>query len=222
LASYIEAVDITYTLAENDSILRRFNPIDASYFKEHAEPDGYPLHVSQHKTVYKVYRRHYALQEEQAASDRVIKSTHRKDVSSHYGLNGKVEIDVSSDIAHASLSIFRTGLGWTEIAYTNKQRDKILFSGLGRDVMYLITRYDSLGLKHVGDPFYLSTDTNTVHFGADGRKETVTLYRKYPLFGNWVAQWQRMLGGTYLLVWLFLTGVGGGAELPEGYVRYPA
>lgn len=188
MASYIEAVDITYTLAENDSILRRFNPIDASYFKEHAEPDGYPLHVSQHKTVYKVYRRHYALQEEQAASDRVIKSTHRKDVSSHYGLNGKVEIDVSSDIAHASLSIFRTGLGWTEIAYTNKQRDKILFSGLGRDVMYLITRYDSLGLKHVGDPFYLSTDTNRIHFGADGRKETVTLYRKYPLFGNWVAQ----------------------------------
>lgn len=190
--AYIASSGATYTLDKEDSILRRFNRIDASYFKEHAEPIAYPLHVSQFKTVYKVYRRDYALQKnEEIATEQ---SNHKLDVSIEYGLNGTIEEQVGANISHAGLSVFRTGAGWHEFAQTVRKDDKVSFSGLGKNVMYLITAYDSLGLSHIGDPFYLDENNVPQYFHPKDTTGEITLYRKYPLFGTWTAQWQRMLG----------------------------
>jgi len=174
------------------------NPINASYFKEHYNPDHSHINVSQFKTVYKIYRRAYAVlpDEDKQIKRRRWGFCHKLDVSKEYDLNGRVELPAGESTMYATLSVFVTGDDWREFAVAENRDGKVVFEDVGLNVMYLPVLYDDLGLKHVGTPFYIDGRQRVQTMNKSAGRQDIVLYRKYPLFGNWTAQWERMVGGV--------------------------
>ena len=196
--AFIDSKGRTLTLHERDSVLRKFNPINASYFKEHYQPEDVHINVSRYKTVYKVYRKNFAVMpdERKWLKNQEKAFYHRSDVSAEYGLNRRVELPTKGNIVYATLSVFMTGSDWREFDMAESRNGKVVFEHLGANVMYLPVFYDDIGLKRIGIPFYIDNNGQMQRFNKVEGSQTVTLYRKYPLFGNWTAQWKRMVGGV--------------------------
>ncbi|WP_196940250.1 hypothetical protein [Sphingobacterium pedocola] len=193
--SFVDNTDNVYTLATRDSVLRERNPIDASTFKEHFDPNSKNFNISSAKTVYKVYRNTYQLVEQKGLSIGNTNFGHKLDVSERYGLLGSVKLEAKGS-DYVTLSVFKTGDDWKEFVISKVNQNRSSFEHLGVNVVYLPSYYSNGKLRNIGTPFYIDSDNNVVYVKAHKKKlQNIVLRRKYPLFGNWTAQWNRMIGG---------------------------
>jgi len=194
--SFIDKNGKTKTLAEGDSILRELNPIDASTFKEHEELADKRFNISKEKTVYKVFRKNFSYhRNENAIKNISLNLPAGRDVSVDYHLKQSIRLDVDSNDIAVTLSIFRTGKDWEAFIIAAPENRKVEFHNLGPNVVYLPTFYKRNGDIYQGTPFYIDTSNFLYTFSPSESLTSAKLYRKYPIFGNWVAQWNRMLGG---------------------------
>lgn len=192
--SYIDDSGVPYTIADKDTVLQAMNPIDASTFKEHYDPQHENFSISKRKTVYKIYRQTYQLYKNDHYADTEQKVTHRRDVSQYYGLTGTADLKASG-YAYASLSVFKTGEDWKEFVFTKIKQNKVSFDNLGDSVMYLTTFYKNGQEKEIGRPFFINRDNEITWIEPHtSHIDTLILRRKYPLFGNWTAIWHKMKG----------------------------
>lgn len=191
--SYIDEGGAVYTVANRDSVLRNMNPIDASTFKEHYDPNHRDFNISKKKTVYKIYRYSYQCHQNSYTNTQK-RETHRLDVSKYYGLTGKANLETPG-YTYVSLSTFKTGEDWREFVFAKTERGKVLFDDLGDSVIYLPTFYGNRQKKDVGKPFFINKENKIIEIEIDRYNTSeVNLKRKYPLFGNWSALWRKMRG----------------------------
>lgn len=138
----------------------------------------------------KVYRRTYAHNAEMhdlLASEEFIPETFRtpfiKDVTTEYMSTCDVEIEVENvDSKYVYLAVFNRP-SWIPIAFTKINNNKAEFKRLGKNVLYLPVCYAKYGINPVGDPFIITSEGEMKPLTPDNRAlQSMTLYRKYPLF----------------------------------------
>lgn len=189
--SYIDNTGTTLTLANRDSVIRQYNRIDASYFKEYYYESDIGYNISQYKTVPKIYRHPY-----KSNKNSINSGSPKIDVSVQYGITDSVSFIAQYGDERASLSIFLTGGDWEEFTSIGVDNKMFTFKNLGKNIMYLPVFYKKSGEKKVGTPFYINDQGQRIEFNASRELELVKLKRKYPLFGNWTDMWNRMVGGV--------------------------
>lgn len=194
----------TYTLYEKDKEAKRFNKIDASEFPVTYHPvptDKYPFRIDSIKKVSKIYRATYKVQvlPKEAQKIASLNDNHVYDVSAEYGYTDSISIEIKeAGNELLCLCTFRTGHNWQPIAMNNSQDSLITFNNIGTDVIYVIARPHDNHIHAVTYPFLVQKGGNVKYFIPNTiQKETVTLYRKYPVFSNWSNQWGNMIGGRF-------------------------
>lgn len=194
--AYIDSLEIPYTIASNDSVLKTMNPIDASTFKEHYNPGNKNFSINRRKTTYKIYRHCYRIvsNREQEVNDGRKHLVHQKDVSRGYGLTRSIVLH-AKDHKYVSLSVFSTGKDWREFTLSKVRSGRASFDDLGDSVIYLPTFYENKRTKETGIPFFINSRNEPIWIEPQEHNyRNVLLRRKYPLFGNWTAQWHKMEG----------------------------
>lgn len=196
--------DETYTLYEKDKEAKRFNKIDASEFPVTYRPaptDRYPFRIDSIKKVSKVYRTTFKTQSYPIEMQKVpsLNDSHIYDVSAEYGYTDSISLNIKeANNELLCLCTFSTGRNWQPIAISRAQDSLITFNNIGTDIVYVIARPHGDHIHAVSYPFLLQDSGNIRYFIPDTiQKETITLYRKYPVFSNWSNQWGNMIGGRF-------------------------
>lgn len=182
--------DGTYTLADNDSIPRKYNPVNSSLFEYENREDGSNINKNSFKKRYaKIFRSTYAIMKE---GDK-----RKKDVSSEYGLTSSISI--KSSIKKACLCIYVTGKGWTPIAEATNKNGFLKFENIGDSIIYLLAETENGKTEHVGNPFLVTAGKTHYFTPSFNNSRKVTLTRKYPLTGYITQRWERFIGAEFLL-----------------------
>lgn len=147
------------------------------------------------RTVPKVYRKMFSFQENiiklnEAFPDQMhpnFKDYYMKDVTDEYIECGSVTINLQkkdNDIDVVYLCVFSTN-GWNPVDIKVVSNNKVTFNKVGKNVIFLPMSYKNNKLSPLGSAFYLDSDNekNNLIINKD-KTHTVTLKRKYPLFGR--------------------------------------
>ena len=184
--SWVALVDggETYTWEKKDTEVRKAVRIPASVMKAEAVPEkDYPYSVDTLKRVSKVYRMLYT-------------TNTPEDVSETYQLKGYCKMEVPEAVEAVYLCTFRTGRDWEPVDAAYVRRGECRFANLGCGTVYLLMKKECGRLFSVSIPFILHENGKIERLVADKQaRETVVLTRKYPLMGNWISQWHKMIGG---------------------------
>lgn len=174
----------TYTWEKKDTLVRPASRIPASVMKAEFIPDeDYLYSVDTLKRVSKVYRAQYG-------------GKIPEDVSAAYQLSGYCEIEVLEGVEVAYLCTFRTGKNWEPMDASYVKRGKCRFEHLGCGTVYLCMKKEGEKLYPLSSPFLLHEGGVLEWLIPDKQaREEVVLTRKYPLMGNWISQWHKMIGG---------------------------
>ena len=174
----------TYTWEKTDTTIQLAGKISSSIMKAEKMPNkNYPYSIDTLKKVSKVYRMYYA-------------ANMLNDVSDTYQINGQCEIKVSSDAEIAYLCTFRTGKDWEPIAATYIKRGECIFKNIGYESIYIIMKKENNKFLPITYPFRLKNNNEIEWYNANKHvKQDIILTRKYPLFGHWISQWNKMIGG---------------------------
>ncbi|MDR2916478.1 MAG: discoidin domain-containing protein [Tannerella sp.] len=206
--SLINENENTYSIFEKDSIPKQFNKIDASlldggdYMKENK--DKMEINVYSKKKVSKIYRSSYPiirnykdlLKEKNRLA--YFKNIHTEDVSDAYGLSGKIEITQNINTKYAFLYTFAAVKNWQPAAYTSVKGKKIIFEHLDTDVIYLpVIHKNENGIQPITYPILLQQNTQHEIIPDKEHLQSITLKRKYPLFGHWVRRGYKIVGGRF-------------------------
>lgn len=153
----------------------------------------------------KIYRKTYAINpemEELLKTEQCIPgdlgSLFIKDVTSEYMITSDVAINVE-DLAdkYAYLAVFddRT---WKPVAFGKVDNHKATFKDVGRNILYLPVCYKNNTVIPVGKPFVLTSkgDINDIT-PQKSNTQSITLYRKYPLFPHVQSIADRIVGGKF-------------------------
>lgn len=194
----------TYTLYEKETEAKRFNKIDASEFPVTYRPaptDKYPFQIDSIKKVSKIYRASYKTQPlpQEAKEIPSLNDYHIYDVSAEYGYTDSISLKIEeAENEFLCLCTFRTGHNWLPVAMNHAQNGVISFKNVGTDIVYVIARPHGDHIHAITYPFLLNKGGDVRYFIPDTiQKETITLYRKYPIFSNWSNQWGNMIGGRF-------------------------
>lgn len=198
--------DGTYTVYGGDSIAKKYNPINSSYFsiKYPVEPD-FPISLDFRKTVAKVRRRTYVMNEMKYSDSnadrnvtRLFSSCNSIDVSAEYGFTHHYKVSVPMGVECAYLCIFGTGKDWIPIDYAMAKWGECTFENIADSVIYLPMAYIEGKLSPLDMPFHIMNG-KVIHIIPDEqKKERVTLYRKYPFARSILRPWQETLG-SYII-----------------------
>ena len=128
-----------------------------------------------------------------------LNDSHIYDVSAEYGYTDSISLNIKeANNELLCLCTFSTGRNWQPIAISRAQDSLITFNNIGTDIVYVIARPHGDHIHAVSYPFLLQDSGNIRYFIPDTiQKETITLYRKYPVFSNWSNQWGNMIGGRF-------------------------
>lgn len=194
----------TYTLYEEDKEAKRFNKIDASEFPvtyRLTSNDKYPFKIDSIKKVSKIYRSTYKVQPLPQGIQEIpsLNDDHIYDVSAEYGYTNSVSLAVEEkDGKLLCLCTFRTGQNWQPVAIGKVRNKNITFNNIGTDIVYIIAYPHDKHIHATTEPFLLHKEGKIKYFIPDTiQKETITIYRKYPVFSNWSNQWGNMIGGRF-------------------------
>lgn len=196
--------DGTYTVYGGDSIAKKYNPINSSYFsiKYPVEKD-YPVSLDFRKSVAKIKRRTYAINVPQYSDpnagrniSRLFTSLNQIDVSADYGFTNSYKIKVPHGVKCAYLCIFGTGNDWTPIDFAMTKWGQCTFNHIADSVVYLPMAYSQGKLTPLDAPFHI-INNDIVHILPDEqKKEDITLYRKYPFARSILRPWQETFGAS--------------------------
>jgi hypothetical protein len=147
-------------------------------------------HMEDHKMA-KVFRKTYAINKE-------IEDIHKtekyippafyipfiKDVSHEYMTTRDVTVNIDNEDKHAYayLAVF-DNKEWQPIHWGKCKGNTFIFNNMGKDIAYLPVYYTSNGIKLAAAPFILASQGERKELVADTlHRQTLKLYRKYPLF----------------------------------------
>ena len=154
----------------------------------------------------KVYRRCYAAHpgiERLLRTEKHVPPPFRspfiKDVSTEYMECVDVEVEVRHKAEGYVYLVVFDNRSWVPVAFAPVKDGKARFEDMGRDVAYLPVCYDELGIQQVcGTPFVLTYQRSVEKLEPDTlRRDTLTLYRKYPLMPHVYDVAWRTVGGEF-------------------------
>jgi hypothetical protein len=74
---------------------------------------------------------------------------------------------------------------WEPVYYGRIVDGKATFKSMGRNILYIVAVMDGMGLKAIGNPFYITAGGKVKTVRSDAKKkQSMTLLRKYPFFGR--------------------------------------
>lgn len=74
---------------------------------------------------------------------------------------------------------------WVPVHYGKIEDGKVTFKSMGRRILYMTAVVDRGMLKTVGDPFYITSEGKVIDVkSSENKKQSMTLFRKYPFFGR--------------------------------------
>lgn len=177
------------TVFGRDSIARIGNPIDATFFWKIDEcPTNYPIQDYPRKKIVKIYRYEYKMNDD---------SLHVKDVSSTYGLNGKLSLNVGPDAKQVHLFTFHCGLGWKKEMSMTPNYGKCEFEHIGKDIVYLVQIQTDKSSYYFDSPILLLNNNTQRILKPVPSNRKVFLYRKYPWLTLWSNRWHTMKGSKF-------------------------
>ena len=191
---------VVYTMAaENDTVARNMNPVDASVFEPRyrvTAEDGCPYSVKQTKTVAKVYREEFEEMDSSAAArPGFLSNGFIRDVSERYGLNADVTLDVETD-REVFLCTYVSARDWMPVACAMPKNGKVTFRHVGKNAVCTV-RTNADGYLTV--PFLVGKLGVEKFFQTDKTStEEIRVDRKYPLCQYTVDAWGDMRGGIFL------------------------
>lgn len=193
---------ITYTVLEDDSIAREFNPVDASRFISHfaiKAEDKCPYTIKQTKTPVKIYREEYAIVDSNANRRPWFLSTpFIHDVSSSYNLTSNVIIDMDSN-QEVMLCTYVSGQDWMPVACAKSKNGKVTFYNVGKNTVCTTYIIENGKRKYITSPFLVGENGIKKYFDADTfNTRSILVNRKYPLCQYTVDVWGNILGGVFL------------------------
>lgn len=199
--SMVMASGDTYTVWEQDTVARQFNPIDASQFLPRykiREEDNCPYSVKTSKTPVKVYRIcHEACNAERHVSKGVLASPFVRDVSPEYGLTADVTLPMDS-AKRVFLCAYLSGADWVPVAMAKADGGQVIFHGVGSGSVCVAATVRE-GKKTYQTPPFLVGQNGVERFFAPSTQERQTIHvnRKYPLCSYITDTWGYMRGATF-------------------------
>ncbi|MCL2738116.1 MAG: discoidin domain-containing protein [Bacteroidales bacterium] len=162
-----------------------------------------------HKPFYiyaKIYRNTYSVNKEIEkinATDVYVPDIFRnvfiKDVTHEYmsTVDVKMKVSKSSKSKYAYLSVF-DNKSWAIVNWGKRSFGKATFKNIGKDVLYLPVGMTNRGIAAIADPFIVDCNGKVTSIKADTEnKQTMILYRKYPVLPHVYAVMDRIVGGQF-------------------------
>lgn len=196
-----------YTIARNDSVVRKENPIDASEFelKKELEPNHseyFDEVLKFKKTVSRVIRYTYERSEidykDHEADYKTVSRFQNPfylDVSCEYFRTPNIVINATDDYSY--LCIFETGKDWTPVCYTRSKNGKAIFHNMGDSVVYIYATFSDGRLVCKGQPFLFAGGKIKPLIANLSLRQTMRLNRKYPLTTQFLNYWIRVKDGYF-------------------------
>lgn len=155
----------------------------------------------------KVYRKTYAIN---PAVEELIKAEKKKnlpevfhkpflkDVTSEYMHCSDITLDVKeAKNKYVYLAVFNNQ-SWSPVAFSKIKNEKAVFKDVGRDVVYLPVCYTDGKPEPIGEPFLLTSRGSVQPLIPDmEKKQSMILYRKYPVYGHVFEIAHRIIGGEF-------------------------
>lgn len=200
--SVIDKHSVTYTVFEDDSIARSFNPIDASvFFPKYRvkKEDHCPYEIKQAKTAVKVYREEYAMMNQpRKVMTGFLSDVFLRDVSNKYGLTSTVTID-APDGKDVYICTYVSGKDWMPVAYAKAKDRKVTFVNVGKNSVCTAFIKDGDTRKYIHRPFLVGAKGISKTYHTDiNHKRKISINRKYPLCQYIVDVWGGLQGGVFL------------------------
>lgn len=191
----------TYTVFEDDSIAKQYNPIDASRFfplYQIKDEDHCPYIVKTDKTPVKIYRICYEhCNKVEHDAPPMLSSPFLLDVSHEYGLNATVDLEIKED-GLVYLCAFLSGADWMPVDKAVSKNGKVIFRWVGPGSVCVPAMIKNNKLIFLSPPFLMGENGIIRSFmpSAD-KKEKIVVNRKYPLCSYITDTWGYMRGGTF-------------------------
>lgn len=153
----------------------------------------------------KVYRRTYSLNNEmydllksEKYVPQALQTLFIKDVTAEYMRTCDIKLNIEANGSkYAYLAVFNNPT-WIPIAFAKIKGNTVFFKDVGMNVLYLPVCYTENGIRPVGNPFILNHKGNVETIIPDKEAlQTMTLYRKYPLFRHVQDIAYRILGAKF-------------------------
>lgn len=164
---------------------------------------GEPFHLNERMA--KVYRITYGinaelskLAEEEQFIPEVFSSPCIKDVTKDYMNTGDISLNLEKvNHKYVYLAVFND-YNWKPVAFGTIQNGIAVFKDMGFGSVYLPVCYDKDGMKPIGDPFLYTYNGQIRKFAPQvNNLQTMSLYRKYPLFKHVYNIANRIVGGEF-------------------------
>ncbi len=160
-------------------------------FPKEAIPEG--LYIQYEKTIPKVYRNTWSLQEDvveilnKVSGHEVFRNLivpNHLDVTSQYlkTVDVELKLDLTNNHNLIYLAVFDRE-GWRPVAYTLIKNNKAIFKDMGKNIVYIPMVNENQNLVPVSSPFILDNEGELNFLAPDYKnKVNMNLRRKYPLF----------------------------------------
>lgn len=191
----------TYTVFEEDSIARQFNPIDASLFFPKYSVSGkedFPTSIKTSKTPVKIYRMCYEHINSVNPNDpHILATPFINDVSAEYGLTTDVNLKTNGHTT-VYLCCYLSAKDWVPIAKAEAKNGNVTFNNVGKGSV-CIAMTNIKGKRMVlTAPFLVGGNEIEKFFKPENIKtQSITIDRKYPLCSYTSDTWGAMQGGTF-------------------------
>lgn len=187
--------DGTYTVAENDTIARIGNPIDAAVFTlRRPMPDGYPYTAEFRKRPLKIWR--YSYESTLCDNGPYMGRVQQRilDVSADYGLTESIAVSAGADADTVWLCTHSITGRWIPQTRAASTGGYARFENIADSVLTLSMVMADGEFKPIGLPFYMSGG-GKVEIAADiMHKQSAVFMRKYPISANWLNRYAQIPG----------------------------
>lgn len=163
-----------------------------------------------HSPVYikpKIYRRRYEVNKEimdDLSGEKDIPELYKfpkfTDVTDQYIPTTDVTCKIPMEYSNRSVAYICVNdkQEWEPVYYGKIQRGKVTFRSMGRNVLYSVGVWDSGKIKPIGNPFIVENNGKIRYLKCDrSKRQTMTLYRKYPFFAQFDSFKNRMDLGEF-------------------------
>lgn len=191
----------TYTVYEQDSVARMFNPVDASEFlpRYKIKPeDNCPYTIKETKTPVKIYRVCFDRKSSgQEGESGMLGSPFLMDVSAQYGLTANVRLNVGN-VENVYLCSYLSGSDWMPVARASSLKGEAVFPHVGKGSVCVVATIRNGERVFLSHPFLVGESGIERWIApSETQKQTIRINRKYPLCSYTTDTWGYMRGATF-------------------------
>ena len=155
----------------------------------------------------KIFRRSFVLNRkivddlsEEESVPETFSNPHFVDVTDEYGETTDVMFKIPEGFCNHNVAYICVNEreDWIPVYYGNIKSGKVTFKSMGRNILYTVGIWEKDKIVPVGDPFIIQDDGSIRYLNSDYKRlQTMTLYRKYPFFGQFSEFNNRMSYGSF-------------------------